>query len=118
MRGDPSDGLPGVNGIGAKTAAALVARFGTIEQIVAAAESGRDGLPAGAVRKVLDARAYLGLAVGVVRGRTDADVGEHDARLPLAPADAERVVELADRYGLDGSINRVLSALGEVASRS
>ncbi|HEX8768165.1 MAG TPA: 5'-3' exonuclease, partial [Jatrophihabitans sp.] len=40
LRGDPSDGLPGVAGIGAKTAANVVAQFGTIEQIVAAAQSG------------------------------------------------------------------------------
>ncbi len=31
LRGDPSDGLPGVKGVGDKTAAALVSRFGTVE---------------------------------------------------------------------------------------
>ncbi len=111
LRGDASDGLPGVSGIGATTAAALVARFGTVEAIVVAAETGRPGLPAGAARRVLDARAYLAAAVGVVRGRTDADVSEHDSRLPRSPVDAERLIELADRYGLDASINRVLAAL-------
>ncbi|HEX3335191.1 MAG TPA: 5'-3' exonuclease, partial [Jatrophihabitans sp.] len=47
LRGDPSDGLPGVPGVGEKTAAALVSRFGTIENILVAALAGDDGFPAG-----------------------------------------------------------------------
>ena len=62
LRGDPSDGLPGVAGVGEKTAAALVSRFGTIEDIVAAADSGDDGFPAGAAGKVRAARDYLAVA--------------------------------------------------------
>jgi 5'-3' exonuclease len=48
LRGDPSDNLPGAKGIGAKTAAALLLRFGTLEHLVANA----DALPryAGALR--------------------------------------------------------------------
>jgi 5'-3' exonuclease len=37
LRGDPSDGLPGAPGIGAKTAAELLGRYGTLEQVLAAA---------------------------------------------------------------------------------
>ena len=40
LRGDPSDGLPGVPGIGAKTAAALVNRFGTVEAMLEALDDG------------------------------------------------------------------------------
>ncbi|MBV9594330.1 MAG: 5'-3' exonuclease [Actinobacteria bacterium] len=111
LRGDPSDGLPGVAGVGEKTAAALVSRFGSVEQIVAAAEAGIDGFPSGAQAKVLAARDYLAAAVQVVRGRVDAGVAEVDPALPVEPADPERLVTLSDRYGLDGSINRVLAAL-------
>ena len=45
LRGDASDGLPGVSGIGAKTAAALVVRFGTVEAIVEAAHNRSSRLP-------------------------------------------------------------------------
>ena len=34
LRGDPSDGIPGARGIGAKTAAGLLSRFGTLEQAI------------------------------------------------------------------------------------
>jgi 5'-3' exonuclease len=41
LRGDPSDGLPGAPGIGAKTAAALLERYGTLENAIANAERER-----------------------------------------------------------------------------
>jgi 5'-3' exonuclease len=111
LRGDPSDGLPGVAGIGEKTAAALVNRFGPVEEIVAAARAGKDGFPAGSVAKIVAAADYLGKAPAVVRGRIDAPVPDLADELPAAPADGAALVELADRYGIDGSINRVLNAI-------
>lgn len=111
LRGDPSDGLPGVPGIGEKTAAALVNRYGTVEEIVAAARTGNAGFPAGAITKVLAAADYLAVAPAVIRGRTDAPVPELDDALPASPADPARLIELADRYGIESSINRVLNAL-------
>jgi 5'-3' exonuclease len=116
LRGDPSDGLPGVAGVGEKTATALVSRFGSIEQIVEAADAKADGFPAGAAAKVLAARDYLAVAVDVVRGRTDVPLAAIDDALPSAPADPERLVELADEFGLDSSVNRMLAALTAVTS--
>ncbi|HZE49471.1 MAG TPA: 5'-3' exonuclease [Jatrophihabitantaceae bacterium] len=111
LRGDPSDGLPGVAGVGEKTAAALVNRFGAVEDIVAAARAGRDGFPAGSATKVLAAAEYLAVAPAVVRGRIDAPVPDLADEIPAAPADAAALVELADRYGIDSSVNRVLNAI-------
>ncbi len=111
LRGDPSDGLPGVPGVGEKTAAALVARFGAVEDILAAAETGSDGFPAGAANKVLAARDYLAKAPGAVRGRTDASVPEIDDALPAEPADPERLVELSEQLGIESPLNRLLAAI-------
>jgi 5'-3' exonuclease len=116
LRGDPSDGLPGVAGIGEKTAAAIVSRFGPIESIIDAAVAGADGFPAGAAAKVLAARDYLTAAAGVVRGQAELAIAPVTDALPTEPADPQRLVELADRYGLDGPINRMLAALATLNS--
>ena len=112
LRGDPSDGLPGVSGIGERTAAALVTRFGSLDGMLVALDSGSpDGFPAGARTKLAAARDYLLAAPGVVRVRTDVPVGAPDDRLPDAPADPERLIELSERWELDAPLNRLLKAL-------
>jgi 5'-3' exonuclease len=52
LRGDPSDGLPGAPGVGAKTAAALLREHGTLEGVLAAAREleNRVAREAGALR--------------------------------------------------------------------
>jgi 5'-3' exonuclease len=114
LRGDPSDGLPGVAGVGEKTAAALVNRFGTAEAILAAAQGGSDdGFPAGARAKVLAAVDYLQRAPAVVRVVCDIDLPSFDDKLPAEPRDPERLLALSDKWSLEGALNRVLNALKE-----
>jgi 5'-3' exonuclease len=112
LRGDPSDGLPGVKGIGEKTAAALVGRFGTVEQILAALDAGEvDGFPAGARAKLQGARDYLAVAPAVTRVVRDLPLPDLDDALPRAPRDAEALVTLSERWGLDSALSRFLAAL-------
>jgi 5'-3' exonuclease len=112
LRGDPSDGLPGVKGVGAKSAAALVTKFGTLDAMVAALDSGGDtGFPAGARAKLAASRDYLAAAPAVARVRTDCPLPALDDTLPSAPAHPEALVELAERWNLDSPLNRLLSAL-------
>jgi 5'-3' exonuclease len=109
LRGDPSDGLPGVAGVGEKTAAALVTKYGGLEGILAALDDPAANL--GPRAKLAAARDYLAAAPVVVRVAIDVPLPEYDDRLPAAPRDPERLVELADRYNLDSPLNRVLAAL-------
>ena len=112
LRGDPSDGLPGVKGVGEKTAAALVGRFGTVVGILAALDGGVvDGFPAGARAKLEDAREYLAVAPAVSRVVRDLPLPVLDDALPRAPRDAAALVALADRWGLDSALARFLGAL-------
>jgi len=111
LRGDPSDGLPGVAGVGEKTAAALVARFGSIEDILAAADSGPDGFPAGAGAKIRAAREYLSRAPGAVRVRTDVPLPVLADELPGEPRDADSLAQLVSELGIGASVARVQAAI-------
>jgi 5'-3' exonuclease len=111
LRGDPSDGLPGVPGIGEKTAAALVHRYGSLDGILAARDAGDPGLTATQRKRLVEAADYLAVAPLVVRVAQDAAIGEVDDRLPRVVADPERLVELAERWGLSSSVKRVVDAL-------
>ncbi|MBD3148094.1 5'-3' exonuclease [Microbispora bryophytorum] len=112
LRGDPSDGLPGVAGIGDKTAAALITRFGSLSALVAALDDGgADGFPAGARNKLAAARDYLEVAPAVVRVARDAPVPDADITLPAAPRDPERLIALSEKHGLDSPLNRLLATL-------
>ncbi len=111
LRGDPSDGLSGVKGVGDKTAAALVRRFGSVQGILAALDAGEeDGFPAGARAKLEAARDYLAVGPAVTHAVRDLPVPALDDALPRVPRDPARVVELSDRWGLDSSLDRLLKA--------
>jgi 5'-3' exonuclease len=112
LRGDPSDGLPGVAGIGDKTAAALVSRFGSLTSMLSALESDSDaGFPAGTRTKLRAALSYLESARVVVATRTDVPVGELDDVLPREIRDEQGLLDLIQRYGLGSPAARLLTAL-------
>ena len=107
LRGDPSDGLPGVTGIGEKLAASLVARHGDLETILAEAEGGSANTVLTKVRRQAD---YVRRAAQVVAIATD---------LPLEDADISRprdlprheIIAAAERFSLQGPIKSLLDAL-------
>ncbi|MDQ3592778.1 MAG: 5'-3' exonuclease [Actinomycetota bacterium] len=111
LRGDPSDGLPGVRGIGDKTAAALLSAHGNLAGIVRAATAGR--APASSFASRLAGTGdYLGAAVKVVAVVRDLDVPTDDLDLPAwTDADQEAWQEHVERWGLGSSSDRALAAL-------
>ncbi|MBW0106853.1 5'-3' exonuclease [Pseudonocardia sp. KRD291] len=118
LRGDPSDGLPGVPGVGAKTAATLVGRFGSWAELLTAVGDPSDTRIAATVRsKLSGATDYLSVVEPVVRVVTDATVDlSGDTTLPTTPADPDRLAELAERWGLESSVQRLCTALTKAAT--
>jgi 5'-3' exonuclease len=113
LRGDPSDGLPGVPGVGEKTAATLLAQHGSLAGILAAAHDPESKMSKAHRVKLLAAADYIEAAGPVVRVATDADVNfsTPSDTLPLAADHPRRVVELAEQHGVTSSIGRLQKAL-------
>lgn len=120
LRGDPSDGLPGVAGIGEKTAAAMLAKYEDLPGLLAARDAGDRGLTATQRKRLVEADDYLAVAPGVVRVADQApvrlaggaDPAAADAfALPREPVDGAALVDLTERWGLESSVRRVLTAL-------
>ena len=99
LRGDPSDGLPGLRGVGARTAASIIARHGDVEGLL------RDGGLGDADRD------YLVAAAHVVRPVRDLPLAPPRGRRDTYPADATTTAELAERHGVRDSCARLVGAL-------
>jgi 5'-3' exonuclease len=115
LRGDASDGLPGVAGIGEKTAASLLAEHGTLDRLLAAAADGAAGVSASVRSKLAAAADYLEVAPTVVRVVRDLEVPTlEEAGAQLRPVVGESRAELeslATEWNLGGSVRRLLDAL-------
>ncbi|GAA1854266.1 5'-3' exonuclease [Asanoa iriomotensis] len=111
LRGDPSDGLPGVPGVGEKTAARLVTRYGTLDAMLAALDDPKAGFAPGLRGKLDAARDYLAVAPTVVKVARDVALPDLDPTLPTAPADGDTLLALAEKWNLAGPCRRLVDAI-------
>ena len=112
LRGDPSDGLPGVPGIGEKTAATLIKTFGSLGALKNALDLGHGGFPPGTRKKLEAARGYLDVAPPVVITATSVPLGEDiDGSLPARPPDPEMLSDIGAALGLGSSLTRFRAAV-------
>ncbi len=111
LRGDASDGLPGVAGVGEKTAATLLNRFGDMAGIVAAAYDPDSDLGPGPRGKIKAAADYLEVAPRVVAVAREIDLDRSDLRRPTEPRDPERFAALVEQWGLDSPAERLTGVL-------
>ena len=106
MRGDPSDGLPGVAGIGEKTASQILRRYGSLDAAIAAPDLDPS------IRAKLDRSAdYLDRARRVVAPVADAPVRGGNGAIPSRPRDPGLARDLGARYQLSGAVDRLIAAL-------
>lgn len=115
LRGDSSDGLPGVAGIGEKTAASLLGEYGTLEGLLAAAADAGSGLSSSVRSKLAAAADYLTVAPAVVKIVRDLELPtleEAGAQLhPVLGGSRAEIERLATEWNLGGSVRRLLEAL-------
>lgn len=111
LRGDASDGLPGVRGIGEKTAAALLQTYGDLAGIQAAAEDPTTVLSPSVRAKILAGAEYLTVAPTVVGVARTLALSLAGTETPAAPRDAAALQALTRRYDLGSPVERVVAAI-------
>lgn len=111
FRGDASDGLPGVKGIGEKGAALISTHFESIDDAIIAAQNGDERLPAALARKIVAGMDYLAIAPTVVNCARDVPLPEIELGMPKAPADFSKIYQIKEKYSLGASVDRLISAL-------
>ena len=90
FRGDPSDGLPGVRGIGEKGAALIANHFADVDQALAGAHEGHPALPPALAKKIIAGAQYLKIAPTLVHCAKDISLPKLDISIPKAPAGFEQ----------------------------
>ena len=114
IRGDSSDGLPGIRGIGEKGAATIANQFKTLPEVMSAAKSGDERLTPNLRKKLLESSDYALIAPKLVSCAIDVAIPEMKIDLPTKPVSYDKISALKDEFGLGASIDRIMSALGWV----
>jgi 5'-3' exonuclease len=112
IRGDSSDGLPGIRGIGEKGAANIANQFSSLGEVMKAAETNDERLTANIRKKLLESAAYAAIAPKLVSCALDVSIPQMEISMPLKPKSMNKIEELKEEYGLGASIDRIVSALG------
>jgi 5'-3' exonuclease len=112
IRGDASDGLPGVRGIGEKGAAVIANAFTTIEQALEAAHHDDELLTPLLRKRLIEGSDYIAIAPKLVHCALDVPLPQMTLNLPPAPQDLSEVYAFKERYGLGASVDRLIAALG------
>jgi 5'-3' exonuclease len=111
IRGDASDGLPGIKGIGEKGAAAIAQSFASMEDVIAAAKNGDDLLLPTHRKRILADIDYAKIADKLVKCALDVRLPDVDLKIPKKPHDAAYLQTMKSDYGLGASVDRLLAAL-------
>lgn len=111
LRGDPSDGLPGIGGIGAKTAAALISSFGSIEKMVKQISAGQIEKPLTPrlAERIIEGQDYIHRAQKVVTAETELPIPESGKAIPSEPQDPDKLASLAAEWGVERFVDQLLT---------
>jgi len=111
IRGDASDGLPGIKGIGEKGAAIIAKQFTSLPEVMKAAAKDDERLTPNAKKKLLESAEYAKIAPKLVHCALDVPLPKMDLKLPKRPQNLDEIYQYQKDYGLGASIDRMISAL-------
>ena len=112
IRGDASDGLPGIKGIGEKGAASIAKQFTNLHEVMKAATNDDERLTANIRKKLLENTEYAKIAPKLVGCATDVSIPEMKIDLPNKPLDTQKIQDIKEEFGLGTSVDRIMNALG------
>ena len=110
LRGDSSDGLPGVRGVGEKTAAKLIGEFGNLAKLINSLNSTSSSIKPGIRQNLLDALDYISAAKQVVQVRTDAKLPAN-LLTPTKIKNKKQLLNFAQDWGVIKQVNRLLDSV-------
>lgn len=111
FRGDPSDGLPGVKGIGEKGAALIARLYDSAESALKGAKSGDENLSPALRKKIIEGESYLSFAPKLVACATDVPLPKISLQLPKKPPKLDQINLMKEQYNLGASVDRLIAAL-------
>lgn len=112
FRGDPSDGLPGVKGIGEKGAAQIARNFSNVDEVLVAARENHSALTPLLCKKIIAGEEYLKIAPTLVQCARDVPIPHMEVAIPRQPFDGDLIKKMKEEYGLGASVDRLVAALG------
>ena len=111
FRGDPSDGLPGVKGIGEKGAALIANNFATLDAAIEGAKNAHAALSPALAKKIIEGIEYLKIAPTLVNCARDVALPSMTLAIPKKPDDLSTIYAMKEEYGLGASVDRLIAAL-------
>ena len=111
IRGDASDGLPGLRGIGEKGAAQIANIYPDLPSVLSAAKKGDEKLKPTLIKKILESEDYAKIAPTLVHCALDVPLPKLETKLDIDNVDLNEVKKLQERFGLGASVDRLLAAL-------
>lgn len=112
IRGDASDGLPGIKGIGEKGAASIAKQFTNLDEVMKAAINDDERLTTNVRKKLLESAEYAKIASKLVGCATDVSIPEMKIDLPNKPLNTQKIQNMKEEFGLGTSVDRIMNALG------
>ena len=103
LKGDSSDNIPGIPGIGDKTAGQLIAQYGSVEEVIEHA----DELSPARKKNVIEFADQARLSKELATMRRDLDIDCDPAELVLQPPDRSQLREMFRRFEFRNLLNRI-----------